>query len=276
MKKFFKQLVVFSLCAAILTQVLPIYLIITGKYKVIVKGYNIYYALEKSKKKNKSRKLIIGDSVGYQLFNNTEYNEPINSLTCNQAIGMVGYYILLNNYLSAGNEIDTLFILVNPFNLNNNLDQVYTFHYFIKPFYNATYKPYFTETVNTQIKKIPYYWLYWFPYILSTNWAPDFTPPEVKDYTLLSPITIEYLKKIQELSAVNNIKIIILPTPTKNSMKKELEKFNKKEIILNGFEKEFEGYFEKMIFVDDKDFSDDVHLKKPEIYTEFYLNKYLR
>ena len=103
---------------------------------------------------------------------------------------MVGQFILLNNYINAGNEPDTVYLLVSPFSFRNNLDQVYTYHYFLKPFYTDEYKPMFSETVTEQIHKIPYYNFCRIPFILTSDWAPDFSLKDKIDYTFLSPISV--------------------------------------------------------------------------------------
>ena len=137
----------------------PIYLLVTEKYKSQVAGSYIYKAIEKSKTKEPYRKLVIGDSVGRQLFPNSDEYANFNSLCTNQAVSMCGQYLLLNNYINAGNKIDTLYLLFNPTSFSNNLNQVYTFHYFLKPFNRDEYQSEFTSLVKEQIANIPYTFL---------------------------------------------------------------------------------------------------------------------
>jgi len=228
---------------------------------------------------NKTKKILLGDSVGNQLFPNTTNNDKINSLTCNQAISMVGHFILLNNYLSTGNKVDTVFLIYTPFSFQNNLNQVYTYHYFLKPFYIDEYKPLFTKTVNEQIQKIPYANFCRFSNILTSNWAPNFISTDTIKYTFLSPISIEYLIKIKELSKKYNFKLIILPPPMALKKKPNVEKLDKDEIVNNKLNREFENYFKDIIYLDDNLFvSDRIHLKKENIkyFTEYYKNKLMR
>ena len=61
------------------------------KYKATIYGNEIYRAISKSKKQTTYRKLILGDSTANQFYNCKEENpDSAYSLTCNQAIGMVG------------------------------------------------------------------------------------------------------------------------------------------------------------------------------------------
>ena len=276
MHRYISKIVVFFIPLVILFYSEPVYLLIDSKYKEIVAGKEIYQSIKKSKQKGKQKKLILGDSVGKQLFSSTVHDDTFNSLACNQAISMAGHYFLLKNYLEAGNKIDTLYLVFMPLSFLNNLDQVYTFHYFLKPFYKDEYKPYLTQTVYNQVKKIPYYYLCREPYILTSNWAPQFVPDKSVDYTFLSPISIEYLKKIKSLSKSHHFKTIILPTPTIIDKKGIIDKMNRNEISLNGLSEEFENYFERIIYLDNNYFIDSVHLKSPKQYSIQYRNTWIK
>jgi hypothetical protein len=272
MKKFILSSILFLLIACPAITIIPTFLILTDSYKHTVAGNEIYYSIFKSKQKKKTKKIIIGDSVGRQLFSNTTYNDSLNSLACNRGISMAGHFILLNNYLNAGNKIDTVFLIFTPFSFQSNLNDVFTYHYFLKPFYIKEYKPLFTKLVTEQIDKIPYAGFCRFPNILTSNWAPDFKSTDKTDYTFLSPISVEYLIKIKELSMKHHFKVIILPTPTRISRKAEVERMMKNEITKNNLEPEFKNYFENIIYLNDNNFVDDVHLKREKIayYTSYY------
>ncbi len=280
MRAFLKQFLFFSLLLPIPIYVKPLYLIVTEKYKYHQNNdqalYNIYINIKKSKQNQKAKKLLLGDSVAQQLFANNEYRDPLNSLTCNQAIGIPGQYFLLTNYLLSGNRPDTLYLLFTPMwsSFQNNLDQVYTFHYFLKPFYTNEYTPLFTESLFTQIHKIPFYFLSREPYILTSNWSPDFTSEDKYYYTFLSPISKEYLKKIKDLSIKYHFTIILIPAPVNSIQKTSIENINHTEIATTGMDKEFSEYFNNISYLDDSLFSDKIHLKNPAPYTKLYKEKY--
>lgn len=275
MRKFIFNSGIFLLISIVLFHVEPLYLLHKDEYKSVVAGDEIYYSLQKSKSKSKSKKVLFGDSVGRQLFDCKKDNDSVNSLASNQAIALVGQYILLKNYLDAGNQVDTVYFIMRPFSFMNNLDQVYTYHYFLKPFYRKEYLQYFTRTVKEQIAKIPYCNFSQYPPVLTSNWAPDFKPEDEVKFTFLSPISVEYLIKIKELAEEKKFKLIILPTPLSNSYKKDIENINMKEIADNNFDDVFDGYFEKIIYLDDSSFSDGAHLVEPAKYTEYYKKKFL-
>jgi hypothetical protein len=276
MKKFVLKSLLFIPITFILLQIIPLYLIYTGQYKNTVAGYEIYHSIFKSKQKKQTKKILLGDSVGRQLFSNTTNNDTINSLACNQSIAMVGQYILLNNYLLAGNTIDTVFMIFTPFTFRNNLDQIFTYHYFLKPFYTKEYFKFYTKKVHEQVGKIPFRQFCRLPFILTSNWAPFFVSKDEISYTFLSPLSVEYLNKIKELSIKYNFKIIIVAPPLSIYNKIFIEKMDRNEIVKNNLSKEFENYFENIIYLDDAYFVDHTHLKNPQKYTTYFRNKFLK
>lgn len=276
MNKYFARILIFSLPLIACFYIKPVYLLINSKYEKVVAGYETYSAIRKSKHKYLKKKLLLGDSSGYQLFPNTLNDSIIVSLTCNKAIDIVGQFVLLENFLKAGNKVDTVYMIYNSFSFQSNLDEIYTFHYFLKPFYKAEYKTYFTDIVTKQIHKIPYYYLCREPYILTSNWSPNYVSKDTINYSFLSPISLEYLKKIHTLSAENGFEFIIV-SPFNSLVKKHLiDQLDRNEIVKNNLNKEFDLYFENMIYLDDSCFLDGFHLKNPKLYTEFYRQKFLK
>lgn len=270
MKRFLINVLLFLVLFAIGLYARSFYLLITEEYKKKVNGADTYNAIAKSKQKKKTRKVLLGDSVGRQLFENTKYNDTINSFACNQAIGLVGHFLLLNNFLKAGNEVDTVYMIFRPSSFLNNLDEKYTFHYFLKPFYKDEYKPLFTKTVYDQIHKIPFNFISQDPALLTSNWAPDFTARGKKNYTFLSPISAEYMNRIKELSIKHNFELIILPSPVSINSKKDIASIDRSEISSHGLSEEFANYFDQIIFLNDTSFMDGIHLNDPETYTRYY------
>jgi hypothetical protein len=276
MGRFLGRMLVFLVCLVILVEAVSYVIVAAELQRYLLPGSEIYIAIAKSHQKKKPKKVLIGDSVGNQMFPNTEDNDSLVSLACNQAIGVVGQYLLLNNYLNAGNKVDTVFMIYSPNSFKTNLDQIYTFHYFIKPFNKQEYSVHFTETVKEQIKKVPYYYTAQLPHNLATTWAPEFESKDSIDFTFLSPISVEYLTKIKSLSEKHNCKVIILPPPTALHKKPIIDKMDRSEITRNGFEGMFQNYFERIIFLDDALFYDGIHFQDPAPYTALYAKEYLK
>jgi hypothetical protein len=278
MKRFILKSILFVLILLALAHARPLYLMNNDRYKRTIAGKEVYYSIQKSRQRNTlSPKVLLGDSVAYQLFRNSKNNYPIYSLACNQAIGMVGYYVLLSNYLRAGNNVDTVYLLLSPFTFSNNLNDVFTYHYFVKPFYTNEYFPLFTETVIRQIHKIPYYYLSRFPLVLTSSWAPDFSSKDKKNYTFLSPISAEYLAKMRELSIKYHFRLVVVPTPTSLSNRWKIEDMDRNEITTDDLEGMLKDYFKNILYLDDSNFhGDGVHLNDPQKYEEYYRNIFLK
>lgn len=276
MKKFIKKFIIFSFLSVFFIETISEIMAVSNLYLIGYPGNEIYHAINKSKKKNKSKILLIGDSVGNQLFSNKTNNDRINSLACNQAIGMVGQYLLLNNYLKTGNKVDKVFMIFTPFSFKNNLNQVYTYHYFLKPFYNSEYDSLFTETVKEQIKKIPYHQFTRIPHIFVTSWAPEYNSIDQIDYTFLSPISIEYLIKIKELSTKYNFEFTILPPPISIKKKDLIDNIDIDEFVKANLDQEFKDYFNKITYLESTKFIDGTHLIHPEAYIEKYREEHIK
>ena len=242
------------------------YLLKDDMYKTTIYGNEIYKAIEKSKKKTRFKKLILGDSTANQFYNCKEEDpNGAYSLTCNQAIGMIGQYLLLQNYLKAGNRPDTVFLVYTPFSFWDNLDQVYTYHYFLKPFYYDEYKSLMSPTVIKQIQKLPKYRICHFPLIQTTGWAPNIKQ-EKRDYSFLSPISREYLSKIYFLSTKYHFSFIIVPTYVAEHLRDSINHFNSIEFENTEYKKILSDYLEDIIYLKDSSFVDEVHLRTPHLY----------
>jgi hypothetical protein len=267
MKYFLIKLIRFALLCVVFIELASALLLYTKAFVLIYyPGKEVYNSIDKSREKSKVRKLLIGDSVGNQLFSNEEDHGDINSIATNQAISFAGQYFLVNDYLKSGNKIDTLFMVFVPWSFKNNLDQIYTYHYFLKPFNNSNYSPLFTETLKNQINKIEYNSFSQVPHIKITSWAPEYTPTDPLNFTFISPISVEYLDKIKSLSLKHNFDIIIIPPPISNERIALVKTFNRDEITKTTLSKELNDYFDKITYIDSTKFLDGTHLINPLDY----------
>ena len=179
---------------------------------------------------------------------------------------------MLQNYIEAGNKIDTAFVFFTPFSFLNNLDQVFTYNYFIKPFYRDENLALMTPLVKQQVSKIPFSSMAFYPLILTSNWTPDYTSDDPVNYTILSPISIVYMHKMSALAKANNFKLVLVSAPLSVKKKKEVEMLNRREISENQLQQEFEGFFESIVYLDESNFVDGIHLKHPEQFKGRYKN----
>lgn len=272
MKSFLIRLVIFVLIGAVAFHIKSYLLLRNDKYQRKVAAREVYHVISKSKQHNPSRKILIGDSVARQFYNSDQENDTLNSLATNQAISLAGQYLLLDNYLKAGNVIDTCYAVFIPSSFQNNLQQLYSYNYFVKPFYTNEYKPLLTKTVQTQVEKIPYYGIAQYFGILTNNWSPEFISTDKQGYAFFSPITVEYIKKMSALSQARNFKLIFVPALCNENQRKDIESFDRGELSQNGIDHILADYFDHIQYLDSKYFVDDMHLDKPEDFKHLYKN----
>lgn len=259
---FIRKIIVFCIPLVLYFTANTIYKLQNDRYKKEVHGHEVYSSIEKSKKRTKIKKLIIGDSTANQLYNTeSDTTSGIYTLACNQAIGVVGHFILLTNYLTAGNRPDDVYLIYNPLGYWDNLDQVYTYHYFLKPFYKKEYMQFFSEEVNRQIHKIPYHFVCQFPPILTSSWSPEIKEGK-RPYTFLSPISKEYLEKIDSLCKDYKIRLHFVSPFMSEYWRDTISHFNLTEIEGQGYTHGLSTYLNDIIYVNDSCFSDHLHLKE--------------
>ncbi len=275
MKSFLVRVCLFFGCLLLLTY--AVYYL--ELYAYFLPNKEVFDAIKESKKKKeKVRTLIIGDSVGRQLFNDAKVELPdtLLSLSCNQAIDLVGQYLLLKNFLDNNSSVQKVYLFYNPFSFKNNLDHKFTYNYFIKPFYKKEYMPSLNQEVLRQVHKIPYYKLADFPPVAITFWTPDVQQDTTSQKLFLSEISAGYIKKMQDLTRSRNISFEIVPPPLKISRKQQvndLYELAKPEKYPELFSDLFTSYFNRMYYLPDSLYVDGMHFKRPEKYTHLALQK---
>jgi archaellum component FlaF (FlaF/FlaG flagellin family) len=274
LKKFILRVLVFIAIAFFILSFETVYQYFDRSYEKTVNGNEVYVSVRKSKVKKKVKILIIGDSVGKQLYDNDTYNDDVYSLACNQAISLAGQYILLENFIENNrqNLPGEIILIITPGSFTNNLNQIYSFHYFLKPFYKAEYSALITDTCRTQIHKIPFYFLSQIPSVLNTNWSPAYLPDADTSYRFISPISNNYLLKIKALCVKNHLNLKFFCPPIKLSKKKLNLNYAKNtvEIERTGFKTEFASYFKNIVFFPDSLYKDHIHFKKQYIPTDYF------
>jgi hypothetical protein len=214
-------------------------------------------------------KLLLGDSVARQLYPVKENNDDHQSLACNQALSLAGHYFILKNFLKShpptpGKPYDVT-LVYHPQSFSSNLDQVFTYHHFVKNFYREPYKDEFTPEVTASLAIIPYKYIARNPLIYTTNWAPvvHFDPKAKHEF--ISPINRVYLLKIQQLCKTHGLKFKLMPpwiSTSKEHQVAELKGDVKKHPELKPA---FTGYFEAIQIKPNSLFSDEIHLVNPKL-----------
>ena len=235
----------------------------------------VFLSIVKSGIKKKVKKLILGDSCAKQLYDNTTFNGPVYSLACNQAISMAGQYILLNNFIKANfPDLPEEVCIIMDFNsFSNNLDQPYTFNYFLKPFYTKKNYHYFSANTIKIIQGIPYYSLSQWPLVSISLWCPDYKQEFAgSTHQFFSDVTRTYLFRIIRLCGRYGIRFKILPSIMPVSKKENFIIFSQsinKELV-NLPVSLFDNYVKSGAFMPDNCFFDGIHLTQPFIPNDYY------
>jgi len=274
MARFVIELIVFAILTATVSFIRPLYLVSTDGHFDILNGSEIYHSIRKSRGSFAPSTLILGDSVGYQLYPNIEMSSDFESLACNQGVSMVGHYIFAVEAGQRNPQIDRVILILHPHSLRNNLDQGYTFHYFLKPFYNKRYLPYFSDLALAQARKVPYSKLIALPQIVTSNWtatthvdAPD------RNSGLLSPISKQYLIKLIDWAEERQIELSIQSPHVNRDYQAEIERlseFDRKEQELQPW---LDLYFDSIAYLPSDAFVDAVHYALPTNFQTEYREK---
>ena len=121
--KFIVSVVVFVLLAGVSLGGYFAVQYIRGKNSPSGFGPELYYALDMAETNTEYTKVIIGDSVARLIFS-PDYQDETDEvcyLATNQAITVLGNYILLNRYLENNPQTEEVYYIVRPQSLANPL-----------------------------------------------------------------------------------------------------------------------------------------------------------
>ena len=272
MKKFFKNLFIYLILFIVISNLFALLIINIPTFsKILDFGPEVYIAVANSKKRIGYEKIVLGDSVAHQIFKNFKgIEDAFYDLTTNQAVSMAGHYILIMNAINVqDNNIKEIDLVYHPRSFSNDLDQIWTFDYFVKPFLSFSHKKHFSGTVLNKLEKLKVYNIAIFPFIKIIPNFPildysRFLSDPNENRSFLSGISIEYLQKIKMECEKKNIRIRVISCPIRKSSIDDFDLL-KKQIAENNLEDIFIDYFSKMNIYEDDDFIDDFHLKKDYI-----------
>ena len=270
-KKFFLNLFIYIILFIIVSNLFALAVInIPALSKVLDFAPEVYVANINSKKTITSDTIILGDSVAHQIFKSSMgIKDSFYDLTTNQAVSLAGQYILIKNAIDNNTSIKEVYLIYHPRSFSNDLDQIWTFDYFVKPFYNFKDRKYFSQSVIKHLENIKLYKMAIFPIIKVIPNFPSldysrFISNSSKNRSFLSNTSVEYLIKIEEACKDKGINFKVIACPVRESSIDDYSTF-KKQINDNGLQGIFKDYFKEMVISEDNLYIDDFHLKKDYI-----------
>jgi hypothetical protein len=162
-------------------------------------GKEVWEALRNAEKTVQPKlDVVLGDSVAHQIYREGQESGQFWSLASNQAITIVGQWILLRKFAEhndmRGRRVS---LVVSPGVFSNELRSSLTFHYFLKPFYWSADDPDLSPLVRERIRDIPLSWTALVPIVKLSRWSPV---PRVRDGDgPIGPVAVEYLRRMRDL-----------------------------------------------------------------------------
>ncbi|MBK9519348.1 MAG: hypothetical protein IPO09_18790 [Anaeromyxobacter sp.] len=210
-------------------------------------------------------RVVLGDSVANQLYPVRQDGGEFYSLACNQAISMAGFYALLWR-LAEANDLrgSAVHLVLRPDSFGNDLDQTFTFQYFVKPFYVTMGPAFFDPEVEARVSAIPYGWSAWLPAVRVSAWSPSARSPAGERMELrLSRVSALYLARMRVLARERGFSLQVVPPVLPESTRAWLLGPLWAGVRDAGLEDLFAGYVRRLRYLPDAQFQDGVHVKDP-------------
>ena len=235
-------------------------------------GAEIYQAISKSLMNCKVGKLVLGDSVGLQLYPSENDYDDMVSLACNQAITVAGQYFLLLNVIESNkNDLPKeVILIITPFSLSNDVDH-FAYHYFLKPFPPKHFSKYYTEHLAQRIHSIPLYWTANLPFIRTSNYTPQWAVPSPQTTNSLSLLSYEYLLRMDSVAKANDMTFRMVCPPIRDDRRNEVDQFfgNLPDGYMTKLSGLLRSYQESVVYMPSECYWDQTHLNGDQIPVDY-------
>lgn len=274
MKLFLQNILRYVVIILLIVIPVDVFKTYSHSYGTSVAGSEIYCAISKSRKIGKAKKLILGDSVGHQLYPCEKEYDSIVSLACNQAITLAGQYFLLRNVIESNNDNlpDEVILLITPYSLSNDVDK-FAYHYFLKPFPPYEYSEQYTEHLKQRIQSIPFYWTANLPFIQTRSYTPKWAVPSSQSIKSVSLLSYQYLLRIDSITKANNIDFRMVSTPIRDDRQNDIASFweNLPTEYMLQLSELLQPYKKSIMYLPSEWYSDRVHFVGEKVPKD-YLN----
>lgn len=272
MKRFVLGIIVYVIIVLMLWNALELLKLYTHRYEKKVNGAEIYYALFSSKTERKVKRIVLGDSVGCQLYPSNQEYDSVVSMSCNQAITMAGHYFLLKNFIETNQEDlpEEAILLITPFSLSNDVDK-YAYHYFLKPFPYHQYSNLYTNHLKERIQTIPFFWSANLPFIQTSSYSPKWAVPLTASNQSVSQLSYEYLIKMDSITKCNGIKFQMISTPVRDDRRDDMDSFwdHLPTDYADKLDDLLQPYKESIVFMPSDYYTDEVHFLGDKIPDDY-------
>jgi hypothetical protein len=268
MKRFLLRLGIFLITSFLLINAVAATYGALSRSRYEREGSETYDAIRRAETPSSRANVILGDSVCHQLLMGVDLPDTLN-LSCNQAISMCGQYLLAREAIAHDPALKQITLAYQPACFDNDLAQKFTFNYVVKPFYvRSELREGMDSLVIQRLDRRPVYRLILFPMFRYTDLlaSTDYSEPTPLSFVYLSPVSIDYLRKLADLCSAHQIHLRIVSTPISRTSGYD-QSVLLKEITAAHLDDLFAGYTQTIRKVDPGRLIDNVHFK-PEFISE--------
>ena len=224
--------------------------------------------IDKAREPNSFTKLILGDSVCHQMFTDLQnYNDDICILGSNAAITMAGQYILMHEFLGNHPDATDVWLIITPPSLSSFFDTYCGYGYVVMPNAEKQTLDILDKETIEQLESV-----YGKPFLnRQLVYFLDRSAPArkvylnslLKDgegygYSPMSPISVQYINKMQQLCRDHNVIFHFLPAPVREE-RRDLTQNVLVEFNDNRFNIPFPDFENSIDYYPDDQFRDGIH-----------------
>lgn len=233
---------------------------------------SIVPAIEKSANEEGYTKIVLGDSVGNQVFHLfTEDNDDYLLLGTNQAITVTGQYILAKRFLDHNDDASDVYMVILPGGFSNDYSSPLSYSYLIEPFGKTGCLE--ELSVDTREKMEGYYGSFFINKSvicfldgscinnkLYLFYNQNREKKSINEEKLISNESRYYLRELKSICEEKNVILHVIPSPLyEGEDHRKLVEDLRKEIVEEGLGDIFGDYCERVTFYPAEYFGDGTH-----------------
>jgi hypothetical protein len=266
MRRFFLRLAFFLGTSFVLINIVAAIYGALSRSRYEREGSETYEAIHRAETPSTAANVILGDSVSYQLLMGVDLPNTLN-LSCNQAVSVCGQFLLAQEALAHDPAVKRVTLAYQPFSFTNDLNQKYTFNYFVKPFW---VQPRMRRGMDDLVLRLllhkPQFQLMVLPMFRYTDLlsSTDYSRSPPLTYAYLSGLSVDYLRRLSGLCREHGIGLRIVSTPISQTSGYDESVFLR-EVSDAHLGAIFAGYTTTIRRVDPDMLLDNVHFKPHDI-----------
>lgn len=231
-----------------------------------------------------STKLIIGDSVAAQIFDDEFLSDDYLIATGNQSMTFIWQYIFAQKYLDKHLEATDIYLVITPDSLSSVWNSQLSYQYILMPMVKFGYLNELDANSKKELSDI--YGTFFMKkavirtidnsainrklFLNSLNKKYDGNEPYIKDSETVSEISNIYITKIYELCSKKQVNMHLICCPAKDTpeIRSNIEELTK-DYLLSEIGELFPEFFDGLMYYSSDLFKDDIHFKDNVLTHEF-------